>query len=253
MNEIQRYSYVAGCMSPNKGHGRIVLYDDHLADKSAALEAKDEAHDREIRLLIDKHVANLIEKDEEHEGKLTNTSLEFLERISEREEEIAELEAELAALRGEVEPTLIHFEQHRLIGEPCMIHRDFKPTMERLCLIAGRCNVDLWITHSVRYLDQEMLDLVVRKAKRSNHLAGSAVDLNVVYQGVWYTNEMMQDFASLPGPVRTFLNRVCDDEKLRWGGSFGINKDCVHFDSDLVRRDPVEWARRVTQLAEETQ
>jgi len=39
-----------------------------------------------------------------------------------------------------------------------------------------------------------------------------------------------------------------NDEFLRWGGAFGVNKDRVHIDSNLVLRDPAEWQRRVKEL-----
>ena len=145
---------------------------------------------------------------------------------------------------------MMPFKSTCLIGEPCMIHRDAKPMMDRLCYIAFNCKVKLYITHSMRRLNQKLFDTVVKQAERSNHHAGSAVDLNPVYEGVWYTSELMENMESLPEPVKRFLDKVVYAPELRWGGQFGVNKDRVHFDDDLVRRDPDEWARRVKELTD---
>jgi len=273
------------------GVGVWVKYDAHLADKKAALEAQAEenrgklAHEEEqwanaLNLARLKHTAKLATKNAEHDASdrlLASLLDEKDAELAAKDEELNNLNAclrtaisqrdvwqrlhsedlaQLAALRGEREPALMHYKNARLIGEPCMIHRDFQRPLYRLCNIANSCGVDLWVTHSMRPLGQKLVDAIVEQAARSNHHAGSAVDLNPVYESVWYTSKMMEDlggenFHRLPVPVRSFLNAVIADPDLRWGGSFGINKDRVHFDSDLARCDPAEWQRRTTQLAEE--
>jgi len=207
--------------------GLWVTHHDHLADKTAALEAQAEEHREDMR---------------QARRRWWN------ERAGEFTRLVDKHAAELAALRGEREAALIHYEHPHLIGEPCMIHRDFKPEMERLCNIAGRCDVEIWVTHSFRPLNAKLVGAIVEAAERSNHHAGSGVDMNPVYQGVWYTSEKMADWDNLPEPVKGFLRRVENDESLRWGGQFGVNKDRVHIDSDLARRDPAEWARRTREL-----
>ena len=173
----------------------------------------------------------------EHETKLA-----LIERL--HKEEIVFLEAQ----QGNGEPALMHGESAHLIGEPCMIHRAFYSSMIRLIDIAADCDVQLGVTHSMRRLNQKLVGAVIEAAARSNHHAGSAVDMNPVYQGIWYTNEMMKDWDNLPAPIQVFLRRVMNDEFLRWGGAFGVNKDRVHIDSNLVLRDPAEWQRRVKEL-----
>lgn len=224
MSEIQRYAN-RRCESVG---GSWVLYDDHLADKKAALEAQAACNETNLTLKYESWRMRMDALNTKHA-------------------------AELAALRGEGGPALLTFthEDINALREGCnpvRIHRDFEPSFLRLCGIADNCGVEMWPTHSIRYIDQEMLDLVVKKAKRSNHLAGSGVDLNPVYDGVWYTNEKMNGFTNLPPPVKKFLNNVGFDAVLRWGGTFGVNKDRVHFDDDLVRRDPAEWSRRTKEL-----
>lgn len=224
---------------------RTVPYEDCLAHVAAELDKQAEEHGIAL-----KEIHRL-------ETLLTAACREREEVLIRHNAELAELRGELLSLNREIaeehgEPALAHFTHPSLIGEPCMIHRDYAPTMIQLCTHAHDCDVKLWVTHSMRRLDQDMLDLAVKKAKRSNHLAGSAVDLNPVYQDVWYTSEMMEDLADLPEPVCQFLNDACMDPVLRWGGAFNVNKDRVHFDDNLVLRDPDEWARRVRQLQEKS-
>ncbi len=216
---------------------------------AAALEAQAEEHKKDlsrIALQQEEYWSNACARiRREHAADLAEKQADRVKEINSLK---AKHTAELAALRGEGEPALIQFENLCLIGEPCMIHRDYRPAMERLVNIAYDCQVKIWVTHSFRPLNAKLVDKIVEEAERSNHHAGSGIDMNPVYQDVWYTNEMMKDFVSLPLPIRNFLNAVTHSPDLRWGGTFGVNKDRVHIDSNLVLRDPAEWQRRVEQL-----
>lgn len=225
-DEIKRYHWTKFGMNPGSmpvtGDGWVTAL-----SATAALEAQAEEHRKQTSRIRSEHA------DLQDRAQVAH-------------------ECELAALRGEGEPALIQFEHAALheYSAKCMIHRDFRPAMVRLCNIAARCDVKIFVTHSMRRLNQKLVGAIVEAAERSNHYAGSAVDLNPVYQDVWYTNEKMKDFVSLPLPVRNFLNAVTHSPDLRWGGSFGVNKDRVHFDDNLVLRDAAEWQRRVEQLRE---
>ena len=220
MSEIQQWAWGMSGMLQARANSRadFVTYQDYLS----ALEAKDE----------------------EHTQAVGEVQAYWLGKFSTLQEKHA---AEIAALRGTTELALFHYRSGRLLGEPCMIHRSFASSMDRLCMIALDCDVQLYITHSIRRLDQVLQDTVVEQALRSNHHAGSAVDFNPVYEGVWYTSDKMKDWVSLPTPVKQFLTNVMDDDTLRWGGGFST-PDPVHFDDNLVRRDPEEWQRRVAEL-----
>jgi hypothetical protein len=157
---------------------------------------------------------------------------------------------ELAEVRAQGEPALIQFEHPNLIGEPCMIHRDFMPAMQMLGAIAEDCDVQLHITHSMRRLNQKLVGAIVEAAERSNHHGGSAVDLNVVCDGAYYTSKDLAISKVLKlvlgHPVKRFILAAKDGPNcIRWGGSWS---DPVHFDDNLVLRDPDEWARRVKEL-----
>ena len=253
MAEIQRYIMVEGSSPELKKSAHGGLYDREEAiayfgsKETAALAAQAEEHERDMHSLKTRlHWDRAVEVGHlksQHTKDLAEQAekLALIERL--HREEVAFLEAQIAGN----EPALIQFEHPHLIGEPCMIHRDYRPTMEKLCDIAFKCDVQLWVTHSMRRLSQKLYDKVVEEAERSNHHAGSAVDLNPVYQGIWYASKKMKTWSSLPIPVQNFLSRVKDDPNLRWGGDFA-HKDPVHFDDDLVRRDPVAWAKRVREL-----
>ena len=236
MDEIWRYEIgsAVGTKDRKSRVGPWVRYPDHLADKTAALEAQAEEQEEEFKALLQNEQK---ESDFRHECVINALKSQHAK--------------ELAEARGVGEPALIHFEHPNLIGEPCMIHRDYKPRMYRLCGIAAKCDVKLWVTHSMRKLNQKLVGAIVEQAERSNHHAGSAVDLNVVYRGEWFNSEKMRwrNIVGQPSGhnVWKFILAVRNDPGLRWGGTFNT-PDPVHFDDNLVLRDPEEWSRRVKEL-----
>ena len=201
------------------------------------------------------HRIALAAQAEEHRKILINNDTDWANREAIRRKALEDKHAqELAEARGEGEPALLTFTWRDVCAlregcEPVRIHRDFKPSFLHLCDIADDCGVEIWPTHSVRRLNQNLYDKVVEEAERSNHHAGSAIDMNPVYDDVWYTSERMKDRDKMPSPVWKFLYNVMDDKVLRWGGAFHVNKDCVHFDDNLVLRDAAEWAKRVREVA----
>jgi len=275
MSEIQRYYLPTGhlvqCTATRIDHDDVVFYPDHVADKAAALAAQAEEHKAKV-------VANNLSWQEAvdltnriHERDRLAAAAELAAQAEEHKADIGVRESfylNALALRRELtpEPVLFHYEHPSLIvsidgteftSEPCMIHRDYAPAMDRLCTIAHGCGVQLFVTHSVRRLDQVLEDTVVEQALRSNHHAGSAVDLNVVCDGEWFNSKRLdataiQDLAEAD-PVRRFIEDVRADPDLRWGGGFQMSPtDPVHFDDNLVLRDPDEWQRRVTAIREES-
>jgi uncharacterized protein YcbK (DUF882 family) len=269
---------------------RPIAGDEYVKEHAmtAALEAQAEANVRSVERdrgylqariagLESVHAAKIAEQAEEHTRAVGEVQAHWLGKFSSlREKHAAELAEKnqmhmaamqakeqyyiqkMGALRGEGEAALIHFEHHALHrdGAACMIHRDYLPTMRKLCGIASDCEVELFITSSYRTLHQDIEGAIVKAARRSNHYAGSAVDLNVVCGKGWFNSERLSldgDLGGLPHehPVGIFIDAVREALGIRWGGDFA-HKDPVQFDSDLVRRDPAEWQRRVEQLRGET-
>lgn len=262
--EIQRYNVCDRQLTPTTS-GILTLYDDAVAHEAAALEAQAEEHAKERQKALSKIA---LQQEEYWSGECARIRSEHaaeMEAMRNKHAQIVtamqfEHAADLKALRRELaprDPVLFTYKQpgpHDALAkssEKVTIHSDFELSFLRICEIAEECGVQLHITHSVRRLNQKLQDKVVEEAERSNHHAGSAIDANPVYEGVWYTNAMMGDWDGLPDPVAYFLSAVADDPDLRWGGAFDVNKDCVHIDDDLARRDPDEWLRRVEAIREE--
>lgn len=79
---------------------------------------------------------------------------------------------------------------------------------------------------------------------RSHHLAGHAVDFNIIYKWKTYESPDMgrENLNALPKPVRTFIRTVRETPGLRWGGDFNT-QDPVHIDTGLNRKHPHIWDR----------
>ncbi|MBK8501051.1 MAG: M15 family metallopeptidase [Saprospiraceae bacterium] len=94
---------------------------------------------------------------------------------------------------------------------------------------------------------------IVTPAIRSNHLAGHAIDMNVVYDnGTKSANsKVLAKYPSVPEPVRRFINSIILDPGLRWGGQFNT-PDVVHIDDGLNQND-ANWRKRYKAMQEAIQ
>lgn len=129
MSEIQRYSI--------SGHGALMPYHTgdmvkhreseawHLADKTAALEAQAEEHEkrivtintdwsRHVRKIDDKHTAAIVGQERAHHDSMTQLRKEHTTKLAEHETKLATIErlhkeeiAVLEAQQGEGEPETI--------------------------------------------------------------------------------------------------------------------------------------------------
>ncbi|MEM7374377.1 MAG: papain-like cysteine protease family protein [Bacteroidota bacterium] len=129
---------------------------------------------------------------------------------------------------------------------------DFLPAIKRIQGYAAKRQVTLYITSSFRPLDWKPKEkTVVTPARKSNHYAGHAIDMNVIYKGTWYNSVKMRksNFPHLPESVKGFLADIRNDTELRWGGDFQ-NEDTVHID-DFLNANEANWQARVdaTQAA----
>jgi hypothetical protein len=92
-----------------------------------------------------------------------------------------------------------------------------------------------------REAGQELRNAVVPPSETSNHLVGHAVDINIVYNGVWYASGTLKNYEALPQPIKNFISG-CIKNGLRWGGNFSVS-DSVHFDDNLYLRDRETYNR----------
>lgn len=133
-------------------------------------------------------------------------------------------------------------------GRQILVHRDFAAIVRRLNAYAIKNNLHLIITGSYRHPDKKITDAIVMPAVKSNHLAGHALDFNIVYGGKVFESEDMirENFHLLPDTVKNFIADIRGDASLRWGGDFET-QDPVHIDDAVNIHDPDKWERHFAE------
>lgn len=133
-------------------------------------------------------------------------------------------------------------------GRQILVHREFSKIMNQLNHYAVKNNLHILITHSIRPPDTTVYDAIVAPAVKSNHLAGHAVDFNMVYGGKVFESGDILDgkFQKLPDSVKGFVFDIQADPDIRWGGDFET-ADPVHLDDGLNINDPEKWKRHYDQ------
>lgn len=127
-------------------------------------------------------------------------------------------------------------------GRQVLVHQGFRVALDRLAEVAGSHDVKVVVTSSFRSPGSvASSDRIVEEAQHSNHWAGHAVDVNLKLGDRLYSSkELGRELATLPKPVRGFLEDVDRDRLLRWGGRFG---DPVHIDDRRYKTSAEEWGR----------
>ncbi|MEI6056451.1 MAG: M15 family metallopeptidase [Lentisphaerota bacterium] len=142
---------------------------------------------------------------------------------------------------------LVSYKSANIIGyenKPIVIDSEFLPSMYRIDSYARENGVIVYVTSSFRTPDQILTGTIVHSSKRSNHLAGHAIDMNVFYNGDLYDSNLLRksNLKNRPCNVRNFINDIRKDKTLRWGGDFK-DQDPVHIDDNL-NSDPNAWQAR---------
>lgn len=147
-----------------------------------------------------------------------------------------------AAFTALAEFTSPCFQAYR--GRQILIHREFLPVLKGLESHAEKRGVKLLVTSSYRPPQAAVKDIIVTPAKKSNHLAGHAVDLNVWFNGKLYESTELRKEAlpMLPQPVQGFIDDIRRNPIMRWGGDFET-ADPVHVDDGFNLRHETEWER----------
>ena len=127
-------------------------------------------------------------------------------------------------------------------GRQILVHRDFLPQMKIINEYAKKNGLKVVVTQSYRFKDQEPGNYIVDPVKHSNHLAGYAIDFNLVYRHKTYTSKELnrENLANLPVNIRDFIQEIRQDPALRWGGDF-TKEDPVHIDYPLNINNPEQW------------
>ncbi|HBM17387.1 MAG TPA: hypothetical protein DD381_13755 [Lentisphaeria bacterium] len=129
-------------------------------------------------------------------------------------------------------------------NKPVIIDSEFLSAMYRIDHYAKINGVKIIVTSSFRTPDQTLEETIVPPSKRSNHLAGHAIDMNVEFNAILYDSKVLKksNLNRLPPNVRNFINDIRNDKGLRWGGDFS-NEDPVHIDDNL-NSNPIAWQER---------
>ena len=140
-------------------------------------------------------------------------------------------------------------EMEHFVGEGVLAHRDFHGALYRLNDYAGLAQVKVEVTHSFRRRDAWVEGLDIPPSKRSNHLVGHAIDMNLLVDGERLNSVRLnrKHWSELPQAAREWIEMIRLDERLRWGGDF-VRPDPVHIDDDLCRRDPDLWFRKLRAI-----
>lgn len=137
---------------------------------------------------------------------------------------------------------LVLFEASMFRGQPCRADVQFVPALKKINAHAEKAGVFVFVTSSFR-TSSNVGGAIVKPATRSNHMAGHAIDMNVVYDnGKSANSKELGKYPAVAEPVRRFIKSIIDDPDLRWGGNFK-EKDTVHID-DHLNKDMAGWDKR---------
>lgn len=147
---------------------------------------------------------------------------------------------------------LVLFEASRFLGKPCRSDVLFVPALTKINQYAEQADVYVYVTSSFR-TSSNVAGAIVPPATRSNHMAGHALDMNVVYDNKQRLadSKILARYPQVPAPVRLFIQFINDDPHLRWGGTFNV-PDPVHID-DAINRDFDRWDQRYLAMQKAVQ
>lgn len=117
----------------------------------------------------------------------------------------------------------------------------FIPNLNKLNQFAKENSIKIHVTSSWR-ANANVSGAIVTPAKRSNHMAGHAIDMNLVYPGGWANSSYLKNKneENWDPSVTAFVKAIRDDKEQRWGGDF-TPEDPVHIDDGLNVRDSEAW------------
>ena len=147
---------------------------------------------------------------------------------------------------------LVLFEASRFQGNPCRADVEFVPALNKINMYAEQADVFIHVTSSFR-TSSNVKGAIVKPATRSNHMAGHAIDMNVIYDNKTKSanSVMLGKYPNVPEPVKRFIKSIIDDKGLRWGGKFNAT-DPVHID-DGLNGDMARWDKRYQAMQKAVQ
>jgi peptidoglycan hydrolase-like protein with peptidoglycan-binding domain len=146
---------------------------------------------------------------------------------------------------------LFLFEASRFRGQSCRADVQFVPALKKINAYAEQAGVFVFVTSSFR-TSSNVGGAIVKPATRSNHMAGHAIDMNVIYDnGKSANSKELGKYPAVAEPVRRFIKSIIDDPDLRWGGTFQ-DIDTVHID-DHLNKDMALWDKRYQAMQKAVQ
>lgn len=129
-----------------------------------------------------------------------------------------------------------------LRGRQILIHKNFEKYIVQIDRYAIDNNIELIINQSYRSDKQILSRAIVEPGKLSNHLAGFAIDFNIINDGKKYFSDDLkrENLKELPNNVQNFINDIRKNEDLRWGGDFR-RQDPIHIDSPINLKSKNSW------------
>jgi hypothetical protein len=134
----------------------------------------------------------------------------------------------------------INIEGYR--GKQILVHKEFKKYIIQIDRYAINHKVKLIINQGYRSNKQMLSHTIVEPATISNHLAGFAIDFNLICQGKkYYAHDLKKsNLSKLPKNIQGFIHDIQKNKELRWGGDFR-NEDPVHIDYPLNIKNYTHW------------
>jgi hypothetical protein len=137
---------------------------------------------------------------------------------------------------------IVTYSHPAYVGSPLIASIGFLPALNELGRIAQDAGVRIRVTHSFRAEGTALTGAIVPPARRSNHLVGHAIDMNVVRpDGTLCNSRCLRGYPNIPLAVRRFIDAVRAHPLLRWGGDFSV-PDVVHVDDGFNLREPNRWS-----------
>jgi hypothetical protein len=138
------------------------------------------------------------------------------------------------------------FMHYSFVGETARVDQDFVPDLQRLSEYASQCNLKIWVTSSLRPLNNQFKGAIVKPAARSCHHIGHAIDINLFYEDAIYNSKMLlkSNHINLSDNITRFFELIREDKILRWGGDFRT-EDPVHIDNDFYHEQEILYLAKL--------
>lgn len=152
------------------------------------------------------------------------------------------------------------YEASNFTGNPCKVDTLFVPMLDKINDYAKQADVEIYVTSAFRSLAKtealRQTKTVVPPARKSNHMVGHAIDMNIRYKNapsdsayLMANSRMLAKYPNVPAPVKQFLDYIIEDGTLRWGGKFRT-PDVVHIDDGLNVHNKAKWDERYCLMQE---